>query len=167
MKLMAAPQSQQAPAPGPDPGADPPSYLRAALPETNFGQQPRHIKLLVVLLFPVYGAARLGLKIVERSATGTWSLLKKVGRTCGQVYAVCKHVYLYLAPRIHQNFIVPCIIRPFEACIIRPVTKVVHFVFDTISALVVQLWSLSCQVWSAIASAFTVITGKRDGPGGA
>lgn len=136
--------------------AEPPSYLRAALPETDFAQQPRHIQLLVVFLFPLYGAARLTLTIIEESVKGSIKLAKQVGRTCAKVYAVCAHVYACLAPRVYR-FLLICFIRPINRYIVSPIFTVVKAIFDSVAWVIVEVGRGLYHTGRLVARAFSKI----------
>ncbi len=132
---------------------NPPRVLQ---PDNNeryaFEKQPRHIKFLVCVFFPVYGACRLSLKLVKEVAIKTIEFGDKIINVCGKVYNVCKQVYVHVAPTIYNNFLQPFIIRPLKVLIIEPVIQVFQILFDVAASMCTIVGNVLTSVFTSVSN---------------
>lgn len=114
-------------------------------PAPTFANQPRHIKLIVIVAFPFYGALRLIWRAIVVCLEKSVEFIRKVHKICKVTYGVCVQIYDTIAPRIWNGIVNPFIVLPMNKYIIAPIVKAFQIIFDLTAALVSStILALSC-----------------------
>lgn len=125
------------------------SYTDDIAPKsTNFADQPRYIKGLVFITFPIYGGIRLSIKAIDKFCTKTWNLTVQICKVASKVYNVCADTYNKVAPKIWDNFVNPWIVMPVKIYIIHPIVRLCQITFDVVSSVITTTYNALCTVFS-------------------
>jgi|SRR6478609_1931355 len=124
-------------------------------PRIKFSHQPRYVQLLVIITFPLYGACRLGLKIVEKSCEYTWKTMKKVVETCGTIYRVCRSVYNVVAPKVWNGLILPFVVKPIDRYVVSPSVWLLRTVFDIMASISITVYNTMSQIFTSVGAVWS------------
>lgn len=116
----------------------------------TFSQQPRHIKCLVIVFFPIYGAIRVSWKVICKVTEKTWNLAIHVIDISMQVFDICRNVYNALAPVIWYNFLHPLFVYPVKTYIINPTLELLEIMFVYASVACVSVCNTMALMLSSV-----------------
>jgi hypothetical protein len=123
--------------------------------ELPFSRQPRHIKALTVLFFPVYAIPRVGLKLVEEISKQTFQLARSIWSLSCKVYCNCETVYKKLAPIIWQGVILPFFVHPLREYVITPILWFLRNLYDFCERLATKTALSVAQAYRCLANKMT------------